>query len=782
MLAAVPAGEAGLITFPVMPVPFIGSPWYYGGNRGRLFAFNVQDAGAPRFVSDVNFTTNNGSSISKPQAAEDLLYLSHLAYESEIVGTNYSVSTQHVITVVTNVVTRTNYVRVPESSLVTNLNTVIRTTWVTNFTTTTNVGTFTNYTYVVTKQWLGEPAGGTAGGAAITSRGYHNLALKPDGSVGTWGANWLGQLGDGSTGSRASLQPVSGLDDIRAVAAGTIHSLALKADGTVWAWGADMFGQLGDGLPETDPNLPPWPEVASSSPVQGKGLGAAKSIFAGPFHSLAVLSDGSVWAWGNNQSGQLGDGSARNQAQPVLLSGLTDVSAIAAGMAHNLALKTDGTVWAWGDNQSGQLGDGTTNSRPAPVLISTLSEIGALAAGKNHSLALQQNGKVLAWGENQFGQLGDGTSVNQVNPTPVPGLDRVVSVAAGDAHSLALKADGTVWAWGRNEFGQLGAATPLDSSLPQPVLGLSDGVAVAAGADHSLALTSDGQIFAWGDNRYGQLGEGNQIAFTNLLTLTNVLTLTNLIAVTDHEIVTNVTVVTTYVTFTNYTTVTNHDSVITYVTVTNATPIVGWMQRYYLDVVDYSDPLYPTVRKPVNIPGELRGLSHAGALFYTVGPSWTTNRELQGTEWLAASAYDGVAASLVDAMALPNARPRPVLVQAPAIFLGQPGATNTPHQLETWALSMDTGRFTKLGALELDSPATSLSAWGNLLASQDGNRVRLFNAANPAAPGLVGIGELKSCFNFSLEAADGFVDRGLFVPLNEYGVWQVGWTNAPASP
>ncbi|MBI4327153.1 MAG: beta-propeller domain-containing protein, partial [Chloroflexi bacterium] len=781
---AAPTRQAIINAFT--PVSVVLPVWYYIGgyigSAGRLFAFNVQDAGAPRFVSKVNLSTNNWSSFSQSMAAEDLLYLSHLAYESEVVGTNYSVSTQPVFTKVTNVVTRTNYISVPETRLVTNLNTVIRTTWVTNLTTVTNVETLTNYTYVVAKAWLGEPAGGTAGNAAIASRGYHNLALKPDGSVWAWGGNWLGQLGDGSTSGRASLAPVPGLNDISAVAAGTIHSLALKADGTVWAWGADMFGQLGDGLPETEPNLPPLPEIASSSPVQVKGLGAVKSIFAGHFHSLAVLSDGSVWAWGNNQSGQLGDGSARNQAQPVLLSGLTGVKTIAAGSAHNLALKSDGAVWAWGDNQFGQLGNGTTNSRPAPVLISTPSETGALAAGRNHSLALQKDGRVLAWGENQFGQLGDGTTADQTNPTPVAGLDQVVSVAAGDGHSLALKADGTVWAWGSNESGQLGVAAPPDSSLPQPVLGVAGGIAVAAGANHSLALTGDGRMLAWGDNRDGQSGEGGQIAFTNLLTLTNLLTRTNLIAVTNHELVTNVTVVTSYVTFTNYTTVTNYDSVITYVKVTNATPVVRWMQRHYLDVVDYSDPLNPTVRKPVNIPGELRGLSHAGALLYTVGPSWTTNRELQGTEWLAASAYDGVAASLVDAMALPNAWPRPVLVQAPAIFLGQPGATNTPPLLETWALSMDTGRFTQLGSLELDSPANSLTAWGSLLAGQEGNRVRLFNAADPAALDGIGVGELNGCLSFSLAAAGGSVGRGLFIPLHEYGVWKVGSSNAPARP
>ncbi|MGB9849149.1 MAG: Ig-like domain-containing protein, partial [Moorellaceae bacterium] len=179
-------------------------------------------------------------------------------------------------------------------------------------------------------------------------------------------------------------------------------------------------------------------------------------IAGGDNHSLAVKSDGTVWAWGWNYYGQLGDGTTINHTTPMRVTNLTGVVAVAAGIYHSLALKSDGTAWAWGWNGYGHLGDGTTTNRTAPVQVQGLTGVVAVAAGGYHSLALKSDGTVWAWGRNYEGQLGDGTTTNRYTPVQVKNLTGVVAVAAGYYHSLALKSDGTVWAWGRNYEGQLG--------------------------------------------------------------------------------------------------------------------------------------------------------------------------------------------------------------------------------------------------------------------------------------------------------------------------------------
>ena len=273
----------------------------------------------------------------------------------------------------------------------------------------------------------------------------HDLFLKTDGTVWTWGNNGYGQLGDGTAQDSSVVKQVYGLTNVISVDAGSQHSMALKDDGTVWVWG---FGPAA------------CSDQVSTVPRQVYGLTEVVGIAAGDLHSLALKRDGTVWTWGNNGYGQLGDGTEyNNRYEPVQVAGLSSVVAIAGGGGHSLALKSDGTVWAWGRNEDGQLGDGTTTSRLTPVQVAGLSDVIAIAAGNRHSLALKNNGTVWAWGYNGYGQLGDGTTENQLTPIQVPGLSGVVSITAGIFHSLALKSDGTVWAWGDNGYGQLGIGT-----------------------------------------------------------------------------------------------------------------------------------------------------------------------------------------------------------------------------------------------------------------------------------------------------------------------------------
>ena len=205
-------------------------------------------------------------------------------------------------------------------------------------------------------------------------------------------------------------------------------------------------------------------------------------ISGGGGHTLAIKADGTVWAWGYNISGQLGDGSNTDITTPVQVVHLTNAVSVAAGVYHGLALKDDGTVWAWGYNNYGQLGVDTGGSISAtPVQVVGLTNAIAVAAGSDHCLAVKADGTVWAWGRNNWGQLGDGTRADSFTPLRVSALTNAVSVAASSNHSLAVKDDGTVWAWGFNAQGQLGDGTTTTQLTPVQVSGVTSAVAVAAG-------------------------------------------------------------------------------------------------------------------------------------------------------------------------------------------------------------------------------------------------------------------------------------------------------------
>jgi alpha-tubulin suppressor-like RCC1 family protein/uncharacterized protein YjdB len=337
----------------------------------------------------------------------------------------------------------------------------------------------------------------------LAAGGNHVIALKDNGSVWAWGDNSYGILGAGLIdGVRPPVHdtpvPVlnGGLSSAISVAARDLHSVALHSDGTVWAWGVNSYGQLGDGSTNHFP-----------SPVQTKNLSDATAAAAGRWHSLALLPDGTVWAWGNNENGQLGDGATTNSFLPVQVQ-ISDVSAIAAGEMHSVALKNDGSIWAWGNNSAGQLGDGTKTQRNTPIQVQGLSNITAIAAGFNHTLALKSDGSVWAWGFNWQGQLGDGTNTNRNVPMQVNNLSDITAIAAGEMHTLAVKNDGTAWAFGDNRQGQLGNGLTTSSSDPVQMQALEDVISVTAGKNHSAALRGDGTVWVVGSNALGQLGNG----------------------------------------------------------------------------------------------------------------------------------------------------------------------------------------------------------------------------------------------------------------------------------
>lgn len=278
-----------------------------------------------------------------------------------------------------------------------------------------------------------------------------------------------------------------------ALAAGHHHTLALKSDGTVWAWGSNDQGQLGDGT-TTNRNLP----------VQVSGLADVVKVAAGGQHSFAVKRDGTLWAWGLNQSGQLGDGSATRRLTPVPISGVGNVVAIAAGTWHSVAATRDGALYTWGANNSGQLGDGTSTPRSVPTLVSLLTGITRVAAGSDHSIALKSDGEVggsvWTWGSNQYGALGDGTNV--VRRTPIKVLPLALSIGAGTHHSIAALADGSAVAWGSNTWGQLGDGTTTDRWLPTPVADAVGVRALSGGDQFSTVHTQFDEAWAWGSGAF----------------------------------------------------------------------------------------------------------------------------------------------------------------------------------------------------------------------------------------------------------------------------------------
>ncbi|MGO8669784.1 MAG: fibronectin type III domain-containing protein [Capsulimonadaceae bacterium] len=318
----------------------------------------------------------------------------------------------------------------------------------------------------------------------IAGGAYHSLALQPGGVVWAWGENSTGQLGNGSTSNSDVSVQVSqstGLTNATSIAAGGYHSLAIQQGGAVWAWGDNFWGELGNNS-----------TTNSSVPVPVTGLTGITAIAGGGYHSLALQSDGSVWAWGFNAYGQVGLPalSPIESTVPVEIAGLTGITAIAGGGDHSLALRADGTVWAWGYNNDGQLGNGTTNSAYIPAAVSGLAGVNAIAAGAAHSLALRSDGTVWAWGDNEYGQLGNGAMSNSPVPVQVTGLTGVFAISAGEYHNLALCIDGTVWAWGSGVDGQLGDGAMINSDTPVQVSGLSSISAISAGGYHSLALVT----------------------------------------------------------------------------------------------------------------------------------------------------------------------------------------------------------------------------------------------------------------------------------------------------
>ena len=289
------------------------------------------------------------------------------------------------------------------------------------------------------------------------------------------------------------------------IAAGFGHSLAARSDGTVWSWGANSAGQLGNGT-----------TTQQLRPVEITALDGVVAVAAGNAHSVALRYDGTVWTWGANNLGQLGIGNTTNSRLPGKVSALSRIVAISAGQSSTYALQDTGEVWACGANDAGQLGDGTGVRQLTPVHVHDLTGVAYISSGPaaNHCLAVKSNTTVWSWGNNQRGQLGDGSTITRSTPVAVAGLTGAISASAGGFFSLVGKSDGKVWAFGDNSYKQLGSpAISSYTAYPVPVISSSGGLltgvsSISCGNGSSYALKTDASIWVWGNNTYGQLGDG----------------------------------------------------------------------------------------------------------------------------------------------------------------------------------------------------------------------------------------------------------------------------------
>ena len=286
------------------------------------------------------------------------------------------------------------------------------------------------------------------------------------------------------------------------IACGGSHTIAVKSDGTLWGWGYNGSGQLGIGLDEFG-----FPAPNATTPVQiGTDTNWA-SVACGGSHTIAVKTTGTLWGWGNNGNGQVGDGTTTQRTAPVQIGSDTNWASVACGGYHTMAIKTTGTLWGWGSNdESGQVGDGTLITQLAPVQIGFNTNWASVSCGLYHTIAVKTTGTLWAWGNNQYGQLGDATTTQRDAPVQIGFDTNWASVACGDYHTIAIKTTGTLWGWGYNATGQLGDGTTTTRTAPVQIGSDTTWSKIAAGARHNMAIKTTGTLWAWGQNAGGQFG------------------------------------------------------------------------------------------------------------------------------------------------------------------------------------------------------------------------------------------------------------------------------------
>jgi len=321
----------------------------------------------------------------------------------------------------------------------------------------------------------------------------NTMVIGTDGTLWAKGDNISGELADGSTIRRTFFDQVGTSTDWAYVDAGRGHVVAVSEDGGLWAWGNNHRGRLGNNT-QYDSHVP-------IRILAGRGI-TWSAVAAGHTHTVAIQADGSLWAWGNNYNGQLGNGESGSfdiyKLSPTQIGTSTDWAHVFAYGWRTMAIKTDGSLWGWGSNDHGNLGDGTREARPYPTLIEGGTSWVTIALGPRHTLGIKTDGSLWAWGDNWNGRLGDGTTTSRLSPVQVGTYTDWTDVAAGFSYTIATREDGSLWVWGSQTPLFFGGLAERDSTVPTQIHPYEHWVSVAAGNNRAFAVTQDGRLLRLG--------------------------------------------------------------------------------------------------------------------------------------------------------------------------------------------------------------------------------------------------------------------------------------------